>query len=72
MAQAKAKASGAESVSPIIARTPAMRRTLDNIEALGLTSNLLELEVQGFTVIPGVLSDDRITRAKAASFSTLY
>ena len=66
MAQAKAKASGAESASPIIARTPAMRRTLDNIEALGLTSNLLELEVQGFTVIPGVLSDDRITRAKAA------
>ena len=40
---AKAKASGAESASPIIARTPAMRRTLDNIEALGLTSNMAGL-----------------------------
>ena len=53
---------------PIVAETndPAMRRILDNIDELGLTSNLLDLLVQGFTVVPGVLSEDRIERAKAA------
>ena len=44
---------------------PAKRRILDNIDALGLTNNLLELELHGFTVVP-VLSEDRIERAKAA------
>lgn len=45
---------------------PARQRTLEAIEAQGLTSNLLELEVQGYTVIPGALSQDQIDRAKAA------
>ncbi len=42
------------------------RKILDTIEGLGLTEKLLELEVQGFSVIPGVLSEDRVERAKAA------
>ena len=45
---------------------PQKRQILDTIESLGLTEKLLELEVQGFAVIPGVLSEDRIERAKAA------
>lgn len=44
----------------------AMGRIVEKIEALGLSERLLELEVQGFTVIPSVLSEDRIERAKAA------
>ena len=48
------------------ASDPEKRKILDEIEALGLTEKLLELEVQGFAVIPGVLSEDRIERAKAA------
>ncbi len=48
------------------AADPEKRKILDEIEALGLTEKLLELEVQGFAVIPGVLSEDRIERAKAA------
>ena len=67
MAQEQLAAEIVES-RPIVAETndPAMRRILDNIDGLGLTSNLLDLLVQGFTVVPGVLSEDRIERAKAA------
>jgi ectoine hydroxylase-related dioxygenase (phytanoyl-CoA dioxygenase family) len=43
----------------------ARRRTLETIEALGLNGNLLELETQGYTVVP-VLSEDKVERAKAA------
>ena len=68
MGELKALEGEAQSATGITARIqdPAMRRTVDEIDALGLTSNLLELELQGFTVIPGVLSVDRIERAKAA------
>ena len=56
-----------ETLTPasIIARTQSrsMRRILDNIAALDLTDNLLELELQGYTVIPGGLSEERIERA---------
>ena len=57
-----------ETTAPAIASAAnaAGRRALDNIDALGLTDNLLELEVQGYTVVRGVLSDDRIERARAA------
>jgi hypothetical protein len=44
----------------------ALQRTLDKIEELGLNGHLLQLETLGYTVIPGVLSPDRIERAKAA------
>lgn len=47
-------------------RDPALRRTLDEIARLGLMENLLELEVQGYTVLPGVLSPEKVERAKAA------
>ena len=65
---AEVKVNQEDSVSPILSsiEDPAKRRILDEIESLGLTEKLLELEVQGFAVIPGVLSDDRIERAKAA------
>ncbi|MDA1300706.1 MAG: phytanoyl-CoA dioxygenase family protein [Proteobacteria bacterium] len=45
---------------------PALQRILQSVESLGLTENLLELELQGYTVVKGVLSEDRIERAKAA------
>ena len=44
----------------------ARERVLAEIDALGLNDHLRELEVQGFTVVEGVLSEDRIERAKAA------
>ncbi len=44
----------------------AERRVLEDIESLGLSRHVLELEVQGFTVLPGALSEDRVERAKAA------
>lgn len=44
----------------------ARERVLANIAELGLNENLLELETNGYTVLPGVLSEDRIERAKAA------
>lgn len=44
----------------------ALNRTLSKIDALGLKDNLLELETTGFTTIKGVLSEDRIERAKQA------
>lgn len=40
--------------------------TMAKIQKFGLAQNLLELETQGFTVVPKVLSEDRIERAKAA------
>jgi len=44
----------------------ALHQTLDKIQEFGLTENLLELQVQGYTVVRGVLSPDKIARAKAA------
>lgn len=44
----------------------ALGRTLDRIDALDLRANLLELETRGFTTLPGVLSEDRIHRAREA------
>jgi len=61
-------ADSTSAIAATIASTtdPAKRRTLETIDSLGLTNNLLELEVQGYTVLEGVLSRDRIDRAKAA------
>lgn len=44
----------------------ARQRILANIDALGLNENLLELETNGFTVIPGALSGDQVARARDA------
>lgn len=44
----------------------ARERILANIDALGLNDNLRELMTDGFTVIRGALSADRVERAKAA------
>ena len=41
----------------------ALQRVLTEIGRLGLEQNLVELETQGFTTVPGVLSEDRIARA---------
>jgi ectoine hydroxylase-related dioxygenase (phytanoyl-CoA dioxygenase family) len=43
-----------------------LQRILDNIRTLGLNDNLVELETQGYTTIPNVLSEAQIERAKAA------
>ncbi|MEM7016497.1 MAG: phytanoyl-CoA dioxygenase family protein [Pseudomonadota bacterium] len=45
---------------------PALCRILENIENLGLTNNLLELELQGYTVLPGILSPECVERTKTA------
>lgn len=44
----------------------AFQRTMASITELGLRENLLELETVGYTVVKGVLSAERIDRAKAA------
>ena len=44
----------------------ALARVTEDIDQLGLSSHLLELESQGFTTIKGVLSDDAINRAQTA------
>lgn len=44
----------------------AFRRIMDRIAELGLKENLLELQTAGYTVVAGILSADRIERAKAA------
>ena len=44
----------------------ALVRTLSTISELGLAENLIELEVQGFTVLRSVLSDDEINGARGA------
>ncbi len=46
--------------------TSAFERVMSEIRRLGLEPNLLELETQGYTVIPGVLNDDQVARAKRA------
>ncbi len=47
-------------------RDQALRRVLDEITALDLSENLVDLETQGYTVLPAVLSEATIGRAKAA------
>jgi len=42
---------------------------VDHIKSLGLSKHLLELETEGYTTIRGVLSEDTISRAKAAILS---
>lgn len=44
----------------------ALARILDAIRSLGLAENLIELETQGYTTIPGVLTALQIDRAKRA------
>ena len=43
-----------------------LKRVLGLIEELGLRTNLLELETDGYTVVPGVLTEDQMRRARAA------
>ena len=69
MSQWKSSATASEQfTTPLLAATndPALKRILERIDTLGLTSNLLELQLQGYTVVRSVLSQDRIDRAKAA------
>ena len=68
MVQTKPAPERAQTAMPDLAslNDPALRRTLKTIDSLGLTGNLLELQLQGYSVIPGILSQDRIDRAKAA------
>jgi len=69
MSQSKSSATASEQFpSPLLTATndPALKRTLERIDTLGLTRNLLELQLQGYTVVKSVLSQDRIDRAKAA------
>jgi hypothetical protein len=47
-------------------RDESLRRILDEIAALDLKDNLIELETQGYTILPGVLSQPTIERAKTA------
>ena len=44
----------------------ARERTIDEISCLGLDTNLRDLEVQGYTVVNGVLTKDQIEKAKDA------
>ena len=44
----------------------AKQRTLEEIESLNLGNNLLELEVQGFTILKGILTESVVERAKQA------
>ena len=53
---AQSEAGEIEQMAMASTNDPALRRTLETIDSLGLTSNLLELELQGYTVLPGVLS----------------
>jgi hypothetical protein len=48
------------------ARDQALARVLAQIDNLGLKDRLIELETQGFTILPSVLSAPTIERAKAA------
>ena len=41
----------------------ARERTIDEISCLGLDTNLRDLEVQGYTLLKGVLAKDQIERA---------
>ena len=49
-----------------VTRAQPLQRILDNIQALGLNDNLLELETRGYTTISNVLSQAQIERARAA------
>ena len=44
----------------------ARERTIHEISCLGLDTNLRDLEVQGYTVVSGVLTKDQIEKAKDA------
>ena len=44
----------------------ARERTIHEISCLGLDTNLRDLEVQGYTVVSGVLTNDQIEKAKEA------
>ncbi len=44
----------------------AMMRVMDEIRDLGLSDHIAELEMQGYTVLPGILSKETVERAKAA------
>lgn len=71
MAKSSAARSEKPKVSPIEARMAgdsdaALARTLATIESLGLTQHVLDLELKGYTVVPDVLSADRVERAKSA------
>ena len=44
----------------------ALERILNTVDELGLKDNLVELETQGFTTIPGVLTQRQVDAAKAA------
>ena len=44
----------------------ARERTIDEISHLGLDTNLRDLEVQGYTVVQGVLTNDHLEKAKDA------
>ena len=43
-----------------------LQRILEKIQTLGLNDNLRELEAQGYTTLPNVLSKGQIERAKRA------
>ena len=67
MSQSKPSETASEQfAAPVLAATndPALKRILERIDTLGLTSNLLELKLQGYTIVKSVLSQDRINRAK--------
>ena len=44
----------------------ALERVLASVRAHGLEQNLIELETKGYTVVPGVLSDATMSRARDA------
>jgi len=56
------------SISKIYHRTDdeAFARIMEQIRNLGLEANLLQLETEGYTVVKGALSADKVERAKAA------
>lgn len=45
---------------------PALARILTSVEGQGLGDNLIELETQGYTILPGVLSAETVERARTA------
>lgn len=45
---------------------PALERVLHDVRSLGLNDHVVELETQGFTTLPGVLSEAQMERARAA------
>ncbi len=44
----------------------ALQRTLDKVDDLGLRENLLQLDLYGYAVVKGALSEEKVERAKAA------